>query len=220
VQTHLHLRYAHDDDLPAGFDSEVRTPPALVERFLRAHTEPGDRVLDPFAGAGTTLRVAGDLGRDAVGVEDEDGRCAVARQRAPGADVRKGDALDPPDLPPCDCAFTSPPFMVAGMETNPFRNYAEDSASDYRTYLDDARTAFRAVDDALRPDAPVLVDVSNVNYDGEVTTLAWDLADALRDVFHFEGEHVVAWEGGDDERDGAFGYGYDHSYVLAFRTPA
>jgi site-specific DNA-methyltransferase (cytosine-N4-specific) len=44
-------------------------PPALPERCIRAGSRPGDLVLDPFAGSGTTLMVARDLGRDYLGIE-------------------------------------------------------------------------------------------------------------------------------------------------------
>lgn len=45
-------------------------PEALPEWFIKLFTEPGDCVLDPFAGSGTSLRVARRLGRTAVGVEN------------------------------------------------------------------------------------------------------------------------------------------------------
>lgn len=44
-------------------------PPKLVEPMVKASTRPGDVVLDPFAGAGTTLMVADRLGRNAIGCE-------------------------------------------------------------------------------------------------------------------------------------------------------
>jgi DNA modification methylase len=44
-------------------------PPELAERCIKAGSRPGDTVLDPFAGAGTTLLVADRLGRDAIGIE-------------------------------------------------------------------------------------------------------------------------------------------------------
>ena len=47
----------------------------LVERL------PGDTVLDPFMGSGTTLRAAKDLGRRAIGIEIEEKYCAIAAQR-------------------------------------------------------------------------------------------------------------------------------------------
>ena len=44
-------------------------PEAVLERIVRASSDPGDVVLDPFAGSGTTLAVAKRLGRRYLGVE-------------------------------------------------------------------------------------------------------------------------------------------------------
>lgn len=44
-------------------------PDELVERIIKLYSFPGDIVLDPFAGTGTTLSVAKKLGRKAVGYE-------------------------------------------------------------------------------------------------------------------------------------------------------
>ncbi len=44
-------------------------PEAVLERIVRASSKPGDLVLDPFAGSGTTLAVAGRLGRRYLGIE-------------------------------------------------------------------------------------------------------------------------------------------------------
>jgi len=44
-------------------------PPDLAERCIKAGTKPGDTVLDPFGGAGTTGLVADRLGRNATLIE-------------------------------------------------------------------------------------------------------------------------------------------------------
>lgn len=44
-------------------------PPALIEPMVLAGTRPGDTVLDPFSGAGTTGLVATQHGRNFVGIE-------------------------------------------------------------------------------------------------------------------------------------------------------
>ncbi|MBG0738692.1 site-specific DNA-methyltransferase [Paeniglutamicibacter antarcticus] len=54
-------------EMGAAFDTPK--PEALLERLIAAATEPGDTVLDCFAGSGTTLAVAQKLGRNWIGVE-------------------------------------------------------------------------------------------------------------------------------------------------------
>jgi site-specific DNA-methyltransferase (adenine-specific) len=44
-------------------------PEVYLERLLLAYTNAGDRVLDPFAGSGTTATVAGALGRSCVTID-------------------------------------------------------------------------------------------------------------------------------------------------------
>ncbi len=46
-----------------------QSPVALLLRIILASTIPGDTVLDPFAGSGTTLVVANQLERESVGIE-------------------------------------------------------------------------------------------------------------------------------------------------------
>ena len=46
-----------------------QTPIQLLLRIILSSTHPGDIVLDPFAGSGTTLIVAEQLGRNSIGIE-------------------------------------------------------------------------------------------------------------------------------------------------------
>jgi modification methylase len=59
----------------------TQKPEALLHRVLVASTRPGDTVLDPFFGTGTTGAVAKRLGRKFIGIEADPAYAAVARRR-------------------------------------------------------------------------------------------------------------------------------------------
>jgi DNA modification methylase len=56
-------------------------PPDLAERCIKAGSKPGDHVLDPFGGAGTTALVADRLGRHATICELNPEYARLARER-------------------------------------------------------------------------------------------------------------------------------------------
>jgi len=62
-------------------------PEALLERIVRASSNEGDIVFDPFAGSGTTLAVARKLGRRWLGCELGEEYAAKATKRIEGADL-------------------------------------------------------------------------------------------------------------------------------------
>lgn len=51
------------------------------KQLLASFTMPGDCVLDPFMGSGTTLKAAKELGRKAIGIEIDRGYCDMAIAR-------------------------------------------------------------------------------------------------------------------------------------------
>ncbi|NNC73281.1 MAG: site-specific DNA-methyltransferase [Sphingomonadaceae bacterium] len=59
----------------------TQKPEALLYRVMLASTKPGDIVLDPFFGTGTTGAVARRLGRKWLGIEREKRYCRIARER-------------------------------------------------------------------------------------------------------------------------------------------
>ncbi len=67
----------------------TQKPESLLHRVILGTTNPGDVVLDPFFGTGTTGAVAKMLGRSWIGIEREESYREVATRRL--ADVRKYD---------------------------------------------------------------------------------------------------------------------------------
>ena len=67
----------HEENKP----HPVAYPVDIPIRCIEATTDPGDLVLDPFMGSGTTLVAARQLGRRAIGIEIEERYCEIAAKR-------------------------------------------------------------------------------------------------------------------------------------------
>ncbi len=215
MKTHLTFANRHKYKLPKEFQSDdVRYSQDFAEHFIGAYCQPGDVVLDPFMGYGTTLIAAENTGRAGWGVEFDEKRCAYARsllkhpERALHGDSTKLSALA---LPQIDLCLTSPPYMGKHHTENPFTSYTTDGAG-YAQYLFDLRSIYTEIKERMKPNAHAIIEVSNLKHEGGVlTTLAWDIAGAVGEVLAFTGEIIITWEGG-------YAYGYDHSYVLTFQS--
>jgi DNA modification methylase len=189
---------------PDGQVDDVHFTEALAASVVEDATAPGDVVLDPFAGYGTTLAVAARLRRRAVGVELLSEHAALARDRCPDAVVVAGDARRLGDLlsgvldAPVDLVLTSPPYMTAvGHPENPLTGYATDDGH-YPTYLREVSAVFAQVAALLRPGGQAVVNVANLVSAGGtgdvVTPLAWDVGRAVAEHLTFRGETFLCWD--------------------------
>lgn len=66
---------------PEKTEHPCQFPTALVDRIVKALSEPGDVVLDPFVGSGTTMVVAGANGRKSLGIEISSKYVNITRKR-------------------------------------------------------------------------------------------------------------------------------------------
>jgi modification methylase len=71
----------------------TQKPEALLSRVLLATSNPGDVVLDPFSGTGTTAATAKRLGRDFVGIERDPAYVKISRARLKTIEPIEGDIL-------------------------------------------------------------------------------------------------------------------------------
>jgi site-specific DNA-methyltransferase (adenine-specific) len=80
----------------------TQKPEALLERLVTSCTEPGDLVIDPYLGSGTTAAVCARLGRHSLGIDLNRRAVAIARRRleALGVTPREERLLELPDLEP------------------------------------------------------------------------------------------------------------------------
>ena len=197
VENSLRLSHAETDPLPehlAGDGDDVRYPPQLVEHFVRELTRPGDVVLDPFAGFGTTAVVATELGRRAICIELLPQRAEFIRRRVPDTvDVMTGDARHLADLTDrsVDFVMTSPPYMTRNDHPqDPMTGYRALGAH-YERYLLDVRDVFAQVSVLLKPGGHAVIDVANLLHSGVVTNLAWDIKSAVSEVLSFQREVLI-----------------------------
>jgi len=75
----------------------AQKPESLLYRVLLATTNPGDIVLDPFFGTGTTGAVARKLGRHYIGIERDSSYLEVAAQRIATVEIAPESALQIPN---------------------------------------------------------------------------------------------------------------------------
>jgi DNA modification methylase len=204
--------------LPPQFQlDDNRYPEALVELFLNEYTEKGDKILDVFAGFGTTLLVAEEMGRVPFGIEFDEARFEYVKSLLKCKECMiHGDArdLDAYPIPKIDFAMSSPPFMNRDDAQYALTSYT--TLGTYQRYLDGLEHVYEKMKLVLKPNAYVVIEAANLKRDF-LTTLAWDLARRISRVLSFKGEVVIGWEG-EDTDDGVYGYGYDHSYCLVFKN--
>ncbi len=74
----------------------TQKPEALLYRIIISTSNPGDIVLDPFMGSGTTGAIAKKLGRNFIGIEKEDKYIEVANKRIAEAKPYKNQILKYP----------------------------------------------------------------------------------------------------------------------------
>ena len=217
MKTFILLEKSSQRSLPKEYQSDDnRFAEHLVEYFLKKYTKAQDKVIDIFAGLGTTLFVAEALGRIPFGIEYDQQRVEYIRSNISSqSTIILGDALDltSMNLPKMDFAITSPPYMHKDEILDPLSGYS--TKGDYKSYLNRLKKIFAQLKTIMNEGAFLVIEVSNLKGE-EITTLAWDIAKRISKVLHFHGELIVGWQG-ENTGNGTYGYGYDHSYCLVFQ---
>ena len=73
--------------MPENTGHPTQKSEKLLAKLILASTNPGDRVLDPFLGSGTTSVVAKKLGRRYLGIEQDEEYCLWAEKRLEQAEI-------------------------------------------------------------------------------------------------------------------------------------
>lgn len=72
-----------DDSI--AYQHPARFPEALANDHILSWSNPGDLVLDPMCGSGTTLKMAKQTGRNYIGIDMSEKYCKLSKKRVEGA---------------------------------------------------------------------------------------------------------------------------------------
>lgn len=204
------LPYTLERDPPPFEGNDIKYPEALVRHFLTAFTNKDDKVFDPFAGLGTTLFVAEEMGRKAYGIEaDPLKQQWVAGQLDQWANLIYEDSFHVAKLglPKMDFCMTSPPFMPNHHSWNPLFG-GDPAKSGYPAYLRRMASIFANMQSIMKKGSKVVVQVDNIP-GRSYTPLVRDLSLAISKSFKPEGETIVAWQDAPER--------YSHTHCLIFK---
>jgi len=225
---------------PASFPTE------LPKRLIEIYTKPGDLVLDPFVGSGTTLVAAVSLSRRGIGLDLKPDFVALAEKRLKqaynGGDrevqvlcADASDLLEHVDAKSVDLVVTSPPYWrvhnrmrtADRLSKRPYSDLEEDLANigDYDRFLDRLRDIFRKVFTALKPDGRCVVVLMDIRERSRFIPFHMDFSTIMMGLGYVL-EDIIIWDRRRDyNRLRPLGYPYVfvvnkvHEYVLIFRKP-
>lgn len=194
---------SHEIDLhPASF------PPSMIQEFIEFFTKPGQSVLDPFLGTGSTLVACEASERRGVGIELYQRYVQTARSRT-SFPVLEGDVrvqlktLDPQSFHLC---ITSPPYWSILKKQKDYTQKERKKKGldlqygkhpldlgmieEKRTFLNEIKGIFNEIYDLLAPKGHLVVFIQNIRDKGETVPLAFELPLHLSDRYVFLGERV------------------------------
>lgn len=179
--------------------------PEIPYRLIQLYTEPGDTVLDPFCGIGTTSIVARDLGRNSIGVDISQEYIDIAKERMGWHDsdlntehiIERGDATNLHfGYEVADFVCSSPPYYQA-------KDYLIKDDNDigrnqpYEEYLSQMKQSLTEMYRVLKRDKYCCIVVSQMKENGKCYWIAADLYRLGEKVgFTFEEYKVlrlIAW---------------------------
>jgi DNA modification methylase len=165
----------------------TQKPEQLLERVILSSSNPGDVVLDPFFGTGTTGAVARRLGRHWIGIERNQGYIEIAQERI--GQVQPGDTteLDTADQRKRNRTRVSPGMLVDSGLMKPGQLLAFDRQGRMTaTVLQDGRLQYQEHTGSIHQIARMIKDAP-VNgwqhwYYRDEASGEWLLIDGLRQV--------------------------------------
>jgi DNA modification methylase len=204
------LSYKLERAPPPFEGNAIKYPESLVRHFIQEYTRHGQKVFDPFAGLGTTMFVAEEMGRIPFGIEYDTRRYEwSAGQMQHWQNLLCGDSLklSRMGLPKMDFCMTSPPFMPKGDKWNPL-SWGDPAKAGYGIYLKQMQKIFAQLGEVMKRNARIVVHVDNIP--GRLyTPLVRDMSIAIEKSLTLENEIIVQWKNAPEN--------YPLTHCLVFR---
>lgn len=186
----------------------AKFPESLVKEFIRFFTKENQWVLDPFLGTGSTLIAAGELNRNAVGIELSQKYFKIAEERIRaknfskniipllGSSLKTDKLLDNIDLNNIkfDYVITSPPYWnqlerssirqksrkEKGLDTQySFDKEDLGNIKSYEEFIENQAKIFDKVYDLVNNKGYLTIITNNIYYKSKLYPLAFDTAVSL-----------------------------------------
>lgn len=216
--------------------------PQIARALLEHYSQPGDRVLDPFVGGGTTLLEAWVLGRHAVGLDISKFALELTRARLAELEkkttresmfglpdvrieVRKDDArvLDGIEKESIDFICTHPPY-------GDVLRYTDDDPADLSQisepdkFIYQLAAAGRRFLEVLKPNRYCALLIGDLRRLGKLYTLGFDTLNEFRAIGFTADEIIIKTQHQDRStefyfRDSPLRLRLGHEYLLIFRKP-
>jgi len=233
---------------------KARHPATFAEsdivRLLEFFTKPGEAVLDPFLGSGSSLVACAQCGRNGTGIELVDHWAEVARERISGESGAEGQAVLAGDtrtvLPTLaessfDFVVTSPPYWMIlrkdwdhkvkaerkskGLETR-YSDEENDlgNCESYEEFLAELGKVFSECRRVLKRGRYMAVIVSDFRHKSEFVAFHADISRVVESVgLSLEGITILVQDNKNLYPYGipyAFVSNIHHQYILIFRKDA
>lgn len=193
---------------------EERFSEDFLEYFFECYTKPGDIILDPFAGLGTSMIVAQRMDRECYGFETNKKRYDFIKSQIDDSQyLFNASALNIKkyNIPNIDFSISSPPYTHILHHDNPLRTSTENAADPYRQFLGDIRDIYSQIKNKLKHNGYCIVEVSNIfDKDHNFSPLAWDIARKVGEVMSLKEEIIIEWDKSQ--------YGFTHTYCFVFQN--
>jgi len=223
-------------------------PVALVQRLLEIYTQPGDLVLDPFTGTGSTLIAAQSTGRRAIGFEIAPQFVGIARGRlrTAGASPQEGPDLtihndDARNLASfvransVDLVVTSPPYWnihrqrrtADGKTPRPYTSSANDlgNIEAYADFLAALGSVFEGLFAVVKPGRWCILIVMDLRKADHFYAFHIDCIDRMTSC-GFRLEDIIIWDRRSEYHNlrplgfpTTFRVNKAHEYILIFQKP-